>query len=81
MRMIPLAEMPGLVGQELGLSDWFLVDQESINRFADTTRDDEWIHVDVDRAEREYGGTIAHGYFTQLTRSRPLPPRCWSCGA
>lgn len=64
MRTIPLADTAGLVGQELGVSDSFPVDQESVNQFADATRDHEWIHVDVERAEREYGGTIAHGYFT-----------------
>jgi acyl dehydratase len=54
------------VGQELGVSDWLLVDQERINQFADCTGDDQWIHVDVERARREspLGATIAHGYLT-----------------
>ena len=54
------------VGQELGVSDWLAVDQERINEFADCTGDHQWIHVDVERAQREspLGSTIAHGYLT-----------------
>jgi acyl dehydratase len=53
------------VGQELGVSDWHLVTQEAIDRFADVTGDHQWIHVDVERARQTpFGGTIAHGYFT-----------------
>ncbi len=54
------------VGQELGVSDWLIVDQERINQFADCTGDQQWIHVDVERARREspLGSTIAHGYLT-----------------
>ncbi len=49
------------VGQELGVSDWLLVEQELVERFAELTGDDNWIHVDRKRAARELGGTIAHG--------------------
>lgn len=54
------------VGEEIGLSDWLTVDQALIDRFADLTGDDQWIHVDVDRAKREMpeGKTIAHGLLT-----------------
>ncbi len=54
------------VGQEVGLSDWLTVDQEMINRFANSTLDHQWIHVDVDRARREspWGSTVAHGFLT-----------------
>jgi len=54
------------VGRELGVSDWITVDQERINQFADCTGDHQWIHVDVERAQREspFGATIAHGYLT-----------------
>ena len=64
MREIPVTQLPNMVGQELGVSDWVLVDQERVNRFADATGDHQWIHVDVERAEREIGGAIAHGYLT-----------------
>jgi acyl dehydratase len=54
------------VGQELGVSDWLTVDQERINEFADCTGDHQWIHVDIERAQREspLGSTIAHDYLT-----------------
>jgi acyl dehydratase len=64
MRRIEIADLPSLVGQELGLSDWVLVDQARVNRFAEATGDHQWIHVDVERAGAEIGGTIAHGYLT-----------------
>jgi len=61
-----LAELPGLVGQELGTSDWYEVTQEAVNQFADATNDHQWIHVDVERAKAEspFGGPIAHGFMT-----------------
>lgn len=61
-----LDEFKAVTGQEIGVSDWFEVDQERINRFADATEDHQWIHVDVDRAGRELPSrsTIAHGYLT-----------------
>ena len=54
------------VGKEIGISDWFTVDQAMIDKFAEATGDHQWIHVDVDRAKREMPGgkTIAHGYLT-----------------
>jgi acyl dehydratase len=61
-----VTELRGLVGQEVGVSDWFTVTQERINAFADVTEDHQWIHCDVDRARAEspYSTTIAHGYLT-----------------
>lgn len=59
-------ELPGLVGQQLGQSDWLTIDQERINTFADVTGDHQWIHVDVERAKAgPFGGTLAHGMLTQ----------------
>jgi acyl dehydratase len=54
------------VGKEVGTSDWVEVTQERVNLFADATGDHQWIHVDVERANREspFGGPIAHGYLT-----------------
>src|SRR5437899_4814020 len=54
------------IGRELGPSDWITVDQAMIDRFADATGDHQWIHVDVERAQREMPGgkTIAHGWLT-----------------
>src|SRR3982751_5110849 len=61
-----MAEVPGLVGTELGSSDWHEVTQEHVDLFADATGDHQWIHVDVERAKSEspFGGPIAHGYLT-----------------
>lgn len=58
--------LPALAGEELGVSSWITVDQDLIDRFAETTGDRQWIHVDVERARREtpFGATIAHGYLT-----------------
>jgi acyl dehydratase len=59
-------ELQGLVGQEVGVSDWFTLTQERINAFAEVTEDPQWIHCDADRsrAESPYGTTIAHGFLT-----------------
>ena len=62
MIQINFRNLPVLVGQELGVSDWLVVDQAMIDRFAAATGDDQWIHVNVARATQEIGGTIAHGY-------------------
>lgn len=53
-------------GQEIGVSDWLLIEQERVDSFARVTGDQQWIHVDVERARREspFGGPIAHGYLT-----------------
>lgn len=60
-----LAELPTLVGTELGPSDWLTVSQERINTFADATDDQQWIHVDPERAkDGPFGATIAHGFLT-----------------
>jgi acyl dehydratase len=51
------------VGTEVGASDWIEITQDRINKFADATCDEQWIHVDEDRAKAEAPGgkTIAHG--------------------
>jgi len=55
-----------LEGEEVGLSDWVVIDQHRIDQFAEATGDYQWIHVDTDRATKEMpdGKTIAHGYLT-----------------
>jgi acyl dehydratase len=59
-------ELKTLVGQEVGASGWHTITQDQINRFAEVTGDDQWIHVDGERARREspYGVPIAHGFLT-----------------
>jgi acyl dehydratase len=60
-----IAELQGLVGQEIGTSEWITVTQERIQLFADATNDHQWIHVDPERAKAgPFGTTIAHGFFT-----------------
>ena len=58
-----IEDAKALVGQEIGVSDWVLVDQQRIDRFAEATDDHQWIHVDTARARTEMPGgqTIAHG--------------------
>ena len=61
-----ISTLSQFVGQEIGVSEWMTIDQERINHFASFTGDQQWIHVDVERAKREslFGSTIAHGYLT-----------------
>lgn len=62
------------IGADLGPSDWLTVTQEMINLFARATGDDQWIHVDVDRAKNgPFGSTIAHGYLTMSLVNNFLP--------
>lgn len=66
MKDVSLAEVKGLIGTEVGLSDWITVDQAMIDAFAQATLDDQFIHTDPERAKAEspFGGTIAHGFLT-----------------
>jgi acyl dehydratase len=60
------ADMQAYVKQKLGTSEWIIVDQQKIDDFARLTGDDNWIHIDIERAARELpeGKTIAHGLLT-----------------
>ena len=61
-----LTQLRAQVGLEIHVSDWVVVDQERIDRFAEATGDHQWIHVDVARAKREspYRAPVAHGFLT-----------------
>ena len=60
-----LADLQALVGEPLGDSDWQIVDQARIDRFANATEDRQWIHVDPQRAAQgPFGAPIAHGFLT-----------------
>ena len=61
-----IEDAKALEGQEVGLSDWAVIDQTRNDQFAEATSDHQWIHVDTERAARELpeGKTIAHGYLT-----------------
>lgn len=66
-----LATLTGQIGTEVGVSNWITVDQAMIDRFADVTHDDQWIHIDPKRAaQTPFGGTIAHGFLTLSLASR-----------
>jgi len=61
-----MEDAKSLEGTELGVSNWIVIDQERINKFADATDDHQWIHTDPERCAREFplGTTCAHGYLT-----------------
>lgn len=60
-----LADLAGLVGSEIGVSDWVIIDQARIDRFADATDDHQWIHTDPAlAAQGPFGTTVAHGFLT-----------------
>jgi acyl dehydratase len=61
-----IEDAKALEGEEVGLSDWVVIDQHRIDQFAEATGDYQWIHVDTERAAREMpnGRTISHGYLT-----------------
>ncbi len=62
---VTLAELKDLVGREVGVSRWFLIDQKRIDAFADSTEDWQFIHVDPEAAKATpFGATIAHGFLT-----------------
>ena len=58
-------ELFDLIGQEIGCSDWFYINQERINKFGDVTEDHQYIHTNPEKAkDSSFGGTIAHGMLT-----------------
>ncbi|KGD63260.1 acyl dehydratase MaoC [Alcanivorax nanhaiticus] len=65
MKVVEAASLAEYIGKELGASDWFEIDQDRINAFADATLDHQFIHVDPEQAKNTpFGSTIAHGYLT-----------------
>ena len=72
-RHLLLDSLTSHVGEELGVSAWLPVSQKNIDLFAAATGDDQWIHLDPDRAviESPYGATVAHGFLT-LSLVTPL---------
>ena len=60
-----IEKLRDLIDHQVGVSDWFLIDQNRINQFAECTGDQQWIHVDVEKAAQgPFGRTIAHGFLT-----------------
>lgn len=64
-KVVSKEELANFIGEETGVSDWFLIDQKRINQFADVTMDHQFIHVDEEAAAKTpFGSTIAHGFLT-----------------
>lgn len=63
---VPVEKLKGMLGEDMGTSDWVEIPQDKIQSFADCTGDNQWIHVDVEKAKAEspFGGPIAHGFLT-----------------
>ncbi len=60
-----LAELADLAGTEVAVSDWITITQAQVNQFAHATGDQQWIHVDLEKAKAgPFGGPIAHGFLT-----------------
>ncbi len=58
-------EIADAVGKEIGVSEWYEITQENVNKFADVTADHQFIHIDPEKAaQTPFGGTIAHGFYT-----------------
>ena len=65
MPIASIEEIRNRVGEEIGVSDWILVDQQAIDTFAEVTGDHQFIHVDPEAAaQTPFGGTVAHGFLT-----------------
>ena len=65
MKAVAVSDIKGLIGTELGASEWITVEQDRINVFADVTEDHQFIHVNEEMAKMTpFGGTIAHGFLT-----------------
>ncbi len=64
MKVINPSEIDSVIGTEVGVSDWILIDQDRINKFADATMDHQFIHVDPEQASPVFGSTIAHGFLS-----------------
>ncbi|HEX9887907.1 MAG TPA: MaoC family dehydratase [Nitriliruptorales bacterium] len=62
---VPASQLSDHIGEEVGVSEWFRIDQDRIDAFADATEDHQFIHVDPEAAKATpFGSTIAHGYLT-----------------
>jgi acyl dehydratase len=68
---ISLAAYQAMVGHEIGVSSWHLINQSRIDVYADVIEDHQFIHVDPERAKKEtaFGGTVAHGFLTMSLMS------------
>ncbi len=71
MPIASIEDIRGRVGEEIGASDWILIDQQAIDSFAEVTQDHQFIHTDAEAAAKTpFGGTVAHGFLTLSLLSR-----------
>ena len=64
LKVVKTSEIESIIGTEVGVSDWIVIDQERIDKFADATMDYQFIHVDSEQATPVFGSTIAHGFLS-----------------
>lgn len=65
MAIVTKEEMLAFVGKDIGTSEWLLIDQDRVNKFAEATGDFQFIHVDPEKAKlTPFGGPIAHGFLS-----------------
>ena len=72
LKIIKPSEIDSVIGTETGVSEWITIDQEQINKFAEATLDNQFIHVDPEAAKPIFGSTIAHG-FLSLSLAAGIP--------
>ena len=64
LKIVKPSEIESAIGSEIGTSEWVTIDQEMIDKFAEATMDNQFIHVDPEQAEPIFGSTIAHGFLS-----------------
>lgn len=64
LKIVKPSEIESAIGTEIGTSEWVTIDQEMIDKFAEATMDNQFIHVDPEQAEPIFGSTIAHGFLS-----------------
>ena len=81
IQQLSMEQLKETIGKEIIKGDWFEIDQERINQFADCTNDHQWIHVDVEKASKgPFGKPIAHGFLVfslmaQFTLDQGVAPQ------
>ena len=64
LKVVKADDIDKVIGTEVGVSDWVIIDQDRIDKFADATMDHQFIHVDPEQASQVFGSTIAHGFLS-----------------
>ena len=66
LKVVKPSDIESVIGTETGVSEWITIDQEQINKFAEATLDNQFIHVDPEAAKPVFGSTIAHAFYHYL---------------